>query len=164
MWSSHHCALLASRTIQDEKRDYYLHDSTADGEVLEAGACCSLSSVFQTDFFNRSIFQAINVPCDSSVTAGGDENFSGLELRSHVWIWMCFFRCSDNSIRNLVMALRDLCALRRLTSKAVRTLGGLDRWDGVERRKQSQWWNIYQTWNPSSCCKADNRVCPFINP
>lgn len=145
-------------------RRCYLHDSTADGRYWrqEPAALCLLyfKQTSLTDpFFRHSMFHATPLWRLEEM-----KHFSGLELRSYVWIWMCFFRCSDNSIRSLVRALRVLSSPRRLTSKAVWTLGGLDRGDEVERRRERQWWNIYQTWNPSSCCNADNRVCPLINP
>lgn len=60
-----------------------LHDNTAEGRYGKALAWCTLSSVFQTDFSNWSIFQVINVAWDPVWRAREMKRSSGASLPLH---------------------------------------------------------------------------------
>lgn len=72
------------------------------GQGWEAIAGHTPSSLFQTDFFKGSIFQAINVAWNSVWRKEEMKRFSSTSLHSCLEIQMCISCCSDNSIRYLV--------------------------------------------------------------
>ena len=74
-------------------------------DMEEALALCALSSVFQTDYSNWSIFQVINVAWDSAWRAREMKHSSGAGSAAALSLFriqMCISCCSDNSIRDLL--------------------------------------------------------------
>lgn len=119
---------------QTIKRCYrILHDNTVEGRYGKALALCTLSSVFQTDFSNWSIFQIINVAWNSAWRAREMKRSSGAALFFE--IQMCISCCSDNSIRDILKPYEiSPHACVKPTHHQIIDI----KWDELERRKKKK--------------------------